>query len=31
MVRGFTRRLGWIAAGALVFGLASWLGIEVPR
>jgi hypothetical protein len=28
---GFVRRLGWLAAGALVFGLARWLGVEIPR
>lgn len=29
--RGFMRRVGWILAGALIFGAAQLLGIELPR
>lgn len=25
------RRLVYIAVGAIVFGLAAWLGVEIPR
>jgi len=31
IVRSFLRRVGWIIAGALIFGAASLLGIEIPR
>jgi hypothetical protein len=28
---GFLRRIGFILAGALIFGTAALLGIDVPR
>jgi len=29
--RSFLRRIGWIIAGALIFGVARLMGLEIPR
>lgn len=31
IARAFLRRIGWILAGAVLFGLAAAFGIDVPR